>query len=136
MTLESQYKEFLKLNPRADLSFEEWKKVNARLIKQAIINIKKGQKQHLIDMIKNDEELGLYNETTKCYCGHTTYCDCGPEEPKQNWYHDGKIIDGKQETLYNEEEVIDIAKQAFVLGKDFGLIGTFKEWFNTVKKKS
>jgi hypothetical protein len=20
---------------------------------------------------------------TKCYCGHTTYCDCGPEEPKQ-----------------------------------------------------
>ena len=21
-------------------------------------------------------------------------------------------------------------------GKDFGLIGTFKEWFNTVKKKS
>lgn len=22
-------------------------------------------------------------EQTKCYCGHTTYCDCGPEEPKQ-----------------------------------------------------
>jgi len=22
-------------------------------------------------------------ETTKCYCGHTTTCDCGPEEPKQ-----------------------------------------------------
>ena len=20
---------------------------------------------------------------TKCYCGHTTTCDCGPEEPKQ-----------------------------------------------------
>ena len=19
----------------------------------------------------------------KCYCGHTTTCDCGPEEPKQ-----------------------------------------------------
>ena len=37
--------------------------------------------------------------------------------------------------MYSEEEVIDIAKQAFVLGKDFGLIGTFKEWFDTVKKK-
>jgi hypothetical protein len=36
---------------------------------------------------------------------------------------------------YSEEVVIDIAKQAFVLGKDFGLIGTFKEWFDTVKKK-
>ena len=105
-TLESQYKKFLKLNPRADLSFEEWEKINARLIKQALIN-----------MMKDDEDLGLY------------------DEPKQNWYHDGKIIDGKQETLYNEEEVIDIAKQAFVLGKDFGLIGTFKEWFDTVKKK-
>jgi hypothetical protein len=111
MTLESQYKEFLKLNPKTDLPFAEWKKINARLIKQALIN-----------MMKDDEELGLYNETTKCYCGHTTYCDCGPEEPKQ-------------ETLYSEEEVIDIAKQAFVLGKDFGLIGTFNEWFNTVKKK-
>jgi hypothetical protein len=22
-------------------------------------------------------------EQTKCYCGHTSYCDCGPEEPKQ-----------------------------------------------------
>jgi hypothetical protein len=38
-------------------------------------------KQHLIDMMKSDEELGLYDEPkTKCYCGHTTYCDCGPEQ--------------------------------------------------------
>jgi hypothetical protein len=22
----------------------------------------------------------------KCYCGHTTTCDCGPEEPKKNFY--------------------------------------------------
>jgi len=54
MTLESQYKEFLKLNPRADLSFDEWKNINARLIKQAIIN-----------MMKDDEELGLYDEPFK-----------------------------------------------------------------------
>ena len=52
MTLESQYKEFLKLNPKTDLSFEEWEKINARLIKQALIN-----------MMKGDEELGLYDET-------------------------------------------------------------------------
>ena len=48
-----------------------------------IIIPKEEQKQHLIDMMKSDEELGLYEENTKCYCGHTTYCDCGPEEPKQ-----------------------------------------------------
>ena len=48
------------------------------------------------------------------------------------------FIDGakwQQQTSYSEEEVIDIAKQAFILGKDFGLIGTFSEWFETVKKK-
>jgi len=106
MTLETQYRKFLEANQKLKLSFEEWKKVNARLVKQALIN-----------MMKDDEELGLY------------------DEPKQNWYHDGKIIDGKQERMYSEEEVLDIAKQAFVLGKDFGLIGTFNEWFETVKKK-
>ena len=64
---------------------------------------KEQQKQHLIDMIKQDEELGLYDEQlrkqfsanvegskefnemckeeqTKCYCGHTITCDCGPEQ--------------------------------------------------------
>jgi hypothetical protein len=40
------------------------------------------QKQKLIDMMEQDEQLGLYEEI-KCYCGHTTICDCGPEEPKQ-----------------------------------------------------
>lgn len=47
--------------------------------------VKMIQKQHLIDIMKEDEELGLYEEPKqiKCYCGHTTYCDCGPlEEPK------------------------------------------------------
>jgi len=106
MTLETQYRKFLEANQKLKLSFEEWKKVNARLVKQALIN-----------MMKDDEELGLY------------------DQPKQNWYHDGKIIDGKQERSYNEEEVLDIAKQAFVLGKDFGLIGTFNEWFEQFRKK-
>jgi hypothetical protein len=48
-------------------------------------------------------------------------------------FHNAKEMEKQQG--YSEEEVIDIAKQAFVLGKDFGLIGTFKEWFDTVKKK-
>jgi len=46
-----------------------------------IIIPKEEQKQHLIDMMKSDEELGLYDEPkTKCYCGHTITCDCGPEQ--------------------------------------------------------
>lgn len=50
-TLETQYRKFLEANQKLKLSFEEWKKVNARLIKQALIN-----------MMKDDEELGLYDE--------------------------------------------------------------------------
>ena len=139
-TLETQYRKFLEANQKLKLSFEEWKKVNARLIKQALIN-----------MIKDDEELGLYDEPTKCYCSHTVTCDCGPEEPKQETLEEAaerlaihfnidfnagaKWQQEQDKNKYSEEEVIDIAKQAFVLGKDFGLIGTFKEWFDTVKKK-
>jgi hypothetical protein len=91
-----------------------------------IIIPKEEQKQHLIDMMKSDEELGLYDEPkTKCYCGHTTYCDCGPEEPKQetledaSWkYNPLKKLDGEflrhafkegakwqAERSYSEEEV-------------------------------
>lgn len=48
-------------------------------------------------------------------------------------FRDAKEMEKQQG--YSEEEVIDIAKQAFVLGKDFGLIGTFNEWFKQFKKK-
>jgi hypothetical protein len=64
--------------------------------KKRLLQDTKEQKQHLIDMMKGDEELGLYEETTKCYCGHTTYCDCGPEEPKQEI---------TLEEVFNEEKV-------------------------------
>jgi len=50
-TLETQYREFLRNNRGGFCSFEEWKKINARLIKQALVN-----------MMKADEELGLYDE--------------------------------------------------------------------------
>jgi hypothetical protein len=29
----------------------------------------------------------------KCYCGHTTYCDCGPEEPKQETLKEAVMIE-------------------------------------------
>jgi hypothetical protein len=157
-TLETQYKNFLKDNPNSNLPFEEWKKVNARLIKQALIN-----------MMKEDEELGLYDEPFKHkvkvlskeeilanrsnaydfidFDKQETLHEVALEFAKDHYemyetsnlgsMHFGFIEGAKwqQEQMYNEEEVIDIAKQAFVLGKDFGLIGTFKEWFDTVKKK-
>ena len=134
-TLESQYKKFLKSNPRADLSFEEWKKINARLIKQALIN-----------MMKDDEDLGLYDEPFKhkvetipieeILANRSSAYDFIDFDKQELEILEVPMPIYKQETLYNEEEVRDIAKQAFVLGANFGLIGTFNEWFETVKKKS
>lgn len=190
-TLETQYRKFLEANQKLKLSFEEWKKVNARLIKQA-----------LIDMIKDDEELGLYDEpfkhkvevlskeeilanrsnayefidfdkqetlnevalefakdhhkmyeTSNLGSMHFGFIEGAKWREKQytiEEQHIGHSIDDldksyikgfnegaewQAERSYSEEEVIDIAKQAFVLGKDFGLIGTFNEWFEQFKKK-
>lgn len=133
-TLETQYKNFLKDNPNSNMPFEEWTKVNSRIIKQAIIN-----------MMKADEELGLYDEPFRhkvetipieeILANRSSAYDFIDFDKQELEILEVPMPIYKQETLYNEEEVIDIAKQAFVLGKDFGLIGTFKEWFDTVKKK-
>jgi hypothetical protein len=59
---------------------------------------------------------------TKCYCGHTTYCDCGPETleeaaerlcPNKQVEYDMFIEGAKwqQERSYSEEEVKDIVEQ-------------------------
>lgn len=45
------------------------------------------------------------------------------------------MVEVAKQKMYSEEEVIDIAKQAFVLGANFGLIGTFNEWFEQFRKK-
>jgi hypothetical protein len=73
-------------------------------------------------------------EETKCYCGHTTYCDCGPEEPKQEtleeaaekWYDSTEenigypkikaFKDGakwQQERSYSEEDFKLFARQFY-----------------------
>lgn len=44
-----------------------------------IIPKEEAKKKHIV-MLVGDK---VNEEQTKCYCGHTTYCDCGPEEPKQ-----------------------------------------------------
>jgi hypothetical protein len=81
--------------------------------------MKEEQKQALIDMMKSDEELGLY-EQTKCYCGHTTTCDCGPLEPKQEdmitkiMQMDAKMAYDslpKQDKQMNKEKLEEAAKK-------------------------
>ena len=114
---------------------------------------KEEQKQHLIDIMRGDEELGLYEEPKqiKCYCGHTTYCDCGPlKEPKQetleeaaeNYVNSTRLrnykvlfIEGakwQQERMYSEKDL----KEAFKGGNKTSWIkeNTFEKWFEQFKK--
>ena len=45
---------------------------------------------------------------TKCYCGHTTYCDCEPlEEHKQETLEEVRMV--KRTELYNS--ILSIVKQ-------------------------
>jgi len=97
----------------------------------------------------------------KCYCGHTTYCDCSPlEEPKQETLEEAGVAYAKTvkenhtshmlgfhngakwqaERSYSEEEVKQIAKFGFNAGirvelKAVDLDFTFEKWFEQFKKK-
>ncbi len=77
---------------------------------------KEQQKQHIIDIMKSDEELGLY-EQTKCYCGHTTTCDCGPEQEikLEEVFNDDKKENIKKfiDEINNPSQPNDKLKQAF-----------------------
>jgi len=79
--------------------------------------IREEKKQHLIDMMKSDEELGLYEEPkTKCYCGHTTYCDCGPEQHVDFINSNIDEFD-KALKLSKQETLEEVAENSFLLNK-------------------
>ena len=139
MTLESQYKEFLRLNPRADLSFEEWEKINSRLVKQALIN-----------MMKADEELGLYNEPkqeTLEEVAERLYPIYDRFKYDEDWVEDvtkrrEDFIKGakwQQERSYSEEEVLNklthFAVEIQRQNKQGIVPLRIKEWFDRNKKK-
>lgn len=92
-------------------------------------------------------------EETKCYCGHTTYCDCGELskiemlaiEERNNKNLKSVIssfivgYEKAKETLYTEEEVFKIIND-FCFDWNYNYKGEFSqkkyliEWFNKNKK--
>ncbi len=98
-------------------------------------------------------------ENIKCYCGHTTYCDCSPlEQPKQETLEEAGVIaaglcehlDAKeqamfiagfvecvkwqQERRYSEEEVLEIIRQ-YALEEHLITSSKPDIWFEQFKKK-
>lgn len=116
-------------------------------------------------MIKDDFDQSLaslkqaikdkYPEQTKCYCGHTTYCDCGPDITLEEYYLSGiknmllssndtlamrlmeNYFEAKKVSLYGKEDM----KKAFNVGFQVGYHDnecpsylTFEEWIKTYVK--
>jgi hypothetical protein len=87
--------------------------------KYEIIITKEQQKKHIIDIMKSDEELGLY-EQTKCYCGHTTTCDCGPEQEITlvDIFNEEKRQGVKELIDKHKQETLEEAAENFWLNDD------------------
>ena len=111
-----------------------------------VMTPKEEQKKHLIDMMRDDEELGLYEEpkqettleeaAVKIYPNNEyedeLYCDIGE-------VYREKFVEGakwQQERMYSEEEVLDLLV-GFTdsRGKDFITFKDIQEWFKQFKKK-
>jgi hypothetical protein len=88
-----------------------------------IIIPKEEQKQHLIDMMRNDEELELYDETEHLLSTQTN--------------KERLLEDVKEETqrMYSEEEVIDLLQEMNDYPTIFEGRIDIKEWFEQLKKK-
>jgi hypothetical protein len=141
------------------MSFDEYLKRSKELLNQD----KQKQKQHLIDMMKSDEELGLYEEPKQiCECtdeclGYLTKECKHIEEPKQetleeaaernyneagaNAYFNNGFIRGakwQQKRSYSEEEVLDLLRSfysSFDPIKNPPHTRTIPLWFEQFKKK-
>jgi len=117
-----------------------------------IIIPKEEQKQHIIDMMKSDEELGLYEESKQDEIMERFIANAKQQETleevaenysKQFDYPEDSdayfdFIEGakwQQGRSYSEEEVETIAKDAYTMGRNNILIGVFNKWFQQFKKK-
>jgi len=100
-------------------------------------------------------------EQTKCYCGHTSYCDCGPEQDFKNIelpqqerpetleeaaekyaelsYYNRDEVDAfvsgakwQQERSYSEEEAIQLLIK---FNQEIIEVEDVRGWFEQFKKK-
>ena len=112
-------------NPRC-----EWVEIRKEMyMPQSNGKISDGKITHEISLDPSQNTLPYYKiiipkeepKQIKCYCGHTTYCDCIPLEEL------------KQGRMYSEEEVLELLED-FEKERSTKVIFA-KQWFNKFKKK-
>jgi len=92
---------------------------------------KEEQKQHLIDMMRDDENLGLYKEEKQ----ETTL----EEKAEEYEYTDGIYgfkagAKWQAKRMYTEEEVKQIIEATLIEHSDF-VLADIPKWFEQFKKK-
>ncbi len=100
-----------------------------------IIIPKEEQKQHLIDIMRGDEELGLYEEpkqeTLEEFIENGGYPTGSTQEIWEQGVREG--AKWQQERMYSEEELLSAFEAGMMfIGEDKG---SFGEWFEQFKKK-
>jgi hypothetical protein len=148
--IDDEFLEWFVKNPSCE-SIEVVKEINKSIsakepyYKYKIIIPEEEQKQHLIDMMEQDEQLGLYQEpkketleeavAKKLYPLNDGFqvMDIDISEELQLAFLNG--AKWQQERSYSKEEVETIAKDAYTMGRNNILIGVFNKWFEQFKKK-
>ena len=145
MTLKTQYKNYLKENPHSTLTFDLWEIYNSHNIKQALIN-----------MMKEDEDLGLYDEPKQELEILEVPMPIYKQETTSEGFHriynsmdftefdfvSFKIgVEWQMERSYSEEDM----RTAHLMGANFAYgrkeatkddrIQDFNSWFQKFKKK-
>jgi hypothetical protein len=93
---------------------------------------KEEQKQHLIDMMKDDEELGLYENWVEDAEKESTLSDLNS---KAKIFWSGYRVGVKsKERSYSEEQVKLILDKTLIEYSDI-VLADIPEWFDQFKKK-
>ena len=111
-------------------------------MKNIHLSTKEIQKQHLIDMMKADEEIGLYEElkqetveeAAEKYAISKSSSEVFQESHRKDFITGAKWQQEQNKKLYSEEEVLRIiteCKSYLSFGDEFNEI----KWFEQFKKK-
>jgi uncharacterized membrane protein YgaE (UPF0421/DUF939 family) len=86
------------------------------------------EEQETIQILKEAKENALKQETLEEAAANLA----DPNICKtDNWIAGAKYI---TETMYSEEEVIRIARDAYAMGRNIVLVGAFNKWLEKFKK--
>ena len=95
------------------------------------------QKQHLIDMMKGDEELGLYENWVEDAEKESSLSDLNRNSRANIFWSGYRVGVKSKERMYSEEDMAESFMACWKANVSDGIECklSFKEWFENFKKK-